>query len=361
MGSKLITGASGFLGGYLLYRLLRRGETPWVLLRARTLAEARGRLDETLRTYGGCSAAIADDRILLGDICREDLGTAAADRRRVAGRVETVIHAAALPRFHGDGTGRLREINVRGALRAARFAQEMGAREFVHLSTLYVAGQGEEVLSEQIAHPRQPARNPYEASKREAEIALARMLRGKDLRLTVVRPGIVIGEARSGGFPRATSTAHLLSCYWRWAEMRNRSGLSALALDAEDRMALIPVDYFADYMLALLGDPEGLGGVHHIQAPESVSWGWLHETLCEKLGLEGLVIGGRGSGGTIPSALRRYSDYLWSVPATDNRHSVAFAMRHGLHCPRVTADVLDRYLNHHAPGRTDQITLPRVA
>src|SRR5579885_3150870 len=96
----LLTGATGFLGRYLLRDLLASGRQVAVLAR-----DARGlSADERIRELSATWAA-APPVVLSGDLRAPGLGLSAADRQWAARHVRCVVHAAADVSFRRSPAG----------------------------------------------------------------------------------------------------------------------------------------------------------------------------------------------------------------------------------------------------------------
>jgi amino acid adenylation domain-containing protein/thioester reductase-like protein len=176
----LLTGATGYLGNYLLRELLAdRNCQVSVLVRGGDDRSARARLGEVLRHYFGpeVGADLQDNSrlsVLAGDLRREYLGMSRQDYDRLANSTQAVFHCAANVKhfghyweFHADNvaaTGRLLKL---AAHRAANPA------DFHLVSTLSVCGKSPEngfrLFTEYDEAPEALDENYYIRSKQEAE------------------------------------------------------------------------------------------------------------------------------------------------------------------------------------------------
>lgn len=182
----LLTGATGFLGAYLLTETLRGTDRDVVaVVRADTLDAARSRLRVGCAAIG---AAAAFDRaldtgrlrVLLGDCATDDL----AGRPELAAGIGHILHSAAqisAVRSYAS----LREVNVVAAHRLLRLARIHGAAVTL-VSTATAAGHD--------GDPADPATLPtgYAQTKCVAEHLLATATREFGVPTTVVRLGRVL-------------------------------------------------------------------------------------------------------------------------------------------------------------------------
>jgi UDP-glucose 4-epimerase len=176
-----LTGATGFIGQYLLRELPKRGYRLRVLLRRPSIVPMES-----------ASAVV-------GDLARpQNMSAALAD-------VDAVIHSAGLAHaMSGLPEDDYRVLNTEATIALARAAQRAGAKRFVFLSSIRAqsAATSERVLTEDL--PPQPT-EAYGRSKLAAEQGLAEL--GLDwvaLRLVLVYgPGVKGNMAELLRFARA--------------------------------------------------------------------------------------------------------------------------------------------------------------
>jgi long-chain acyl-CoA synthetase len=252
-GAILLTGATGFLGGELLARLLssRPGARMHCLVRARDEAHLEQRRRELL-TWAGIADADAPRVVAVaGALEQPDLGLGVA-YPELAERVTEVFHTAASTRLDLP-LDEARRLNTRGAehvLQFARAAQRTGGLQRLHhVSTAFV-------LARPGAEPGR-FRNSYEQSKWEAEQTLERAQ--SELAITCYRPSIVMGDSRSGRTP------HFRVLYEpiRWVYTGQTK---LLPVRPDLRVDVVPVDYVCDAILELAGREDGAGKTYPLTA-----------------------------------------------------------------------------------------------
>jgi thioester reductase-like protein len=255
----LLTGATGFLGGELLARLLERNERPvYALVRAESDDEAQVRLQGVIESLLGSAEPWRGRAVAVAaDMTRPDLGLAAARRQMLAERVTSILHCAASVSFT-LGLEESRAINVEGTRRLLDLAElcaERGGLDcFTHISTAYVAGTRPGRFGEGDLDVGQGFRNAYEHSKFEAEVLLRE--RGRALPVQVLRPSIVVGDSKSGW---TTSFNVLYGPLRAFAQ----GVYPAIPARRSAPVDVVPVDYVADAALALAGRP---GTTYHLTA-----------------------------------------------------------------------------------------------
>ena len=141
LGNVLLTGATGYLGAYLLYELVAISKTKvFCLVRGKDDIDAAKRLRDSLAYYFGAPRAseiMTKTRVFCSDITKEDFGLS-EEQRSILKTVDTVIHSAALTDHIGNDD-EFTTVNVTGTANVARFASNAGA-SLVHISTVSVSG-----------------------------------------------------------------------------------------------------------------------------------------------------------------------------------------------------------------------------
>ncbi|MFD5338129.1 non-ribosomal peptide synthetase [Streptomyces hawaiiensis] len=255
----LLTGATGFVGAFLLAELLHRTTARvHCLVRARTDAQARERLARALRAYG--ITATADDprlSIVRGDLTAVDLGLGSALWARLRETVDTIVHSGAYV-HHLSPYARLKPANVEGTRTLLHLAGEGRPKAFHYLSTLGVfrSGHDPRLVTEDLPvdGERHPFGRGYAASKwvadRLVEHAIERGASGGIHRLGRIWAHSSTGAVNPDDmFSRLLTSCAALGCY---------------PADPELEETLLPVDVLASAVVALLLDREKTGFVHHL-------------------------------------------------------------------------------------------------
>jgi nucleoside-diphosphate-sugar epimerase len=170
-----LTGATGFIGGFVAGKLRERGDEVAALVRSPDRARELARL--------GC------------ELVEGDLSDAAAIRRGVQG-CDAVIHGAALYKvgLPKSQQGAMWDANVGGSERVFDAAIEAGVARIVYVSTIMVFGNTHgQVIDETYERPAsEPFMSCYEETKhRSHQVALERIAAGAPI--VMVMPGGVYG------------------------------------------------------------------------------------------------------------------------------------------------------------------------
>lgn len=176
----ILTGATGFIGGAILDRLLREGERVLTLVRRPEAArqmQARGA------------------HPVLGDLLSP------ATYAEALRECECVIHAAGLNAFCLDDPQPLYAVNVGGTRALLQAAGEAGVKRVVYTSSAATIGEARgDVAVEETAH-RGTFLSHYERAKYEAEqVAFACARQG--LPIVILNPSSVQGPGRLHGSAR---------------------------------------------------------------------------------------------------------------------------------------------------------------
>jgi UDP-glucose 4-epimerase len=164
-----LTGATGFIGQYLLRELPQRGYRLRVLLRRPSTVAIE------------CASAV------IGDLARpQNMSQALAG-------VDAVIHSAGIAHVSGVPEDDYRLLNTEATIRLAQAAQRAGARRFVFLSSIRAqcAAVEDAVQTESLAPKPVDA---YGRSKLAAEQGLAAL----DIDWVALRPVLVYGPGVKG-------------------------------------------------------------------------------------------------------------------------------------------------------------------
>ncbi|MFI6284180.1 amino acid adenylation domain-containing protein [Streptomyces sp. NPDC051018] len=224
----LLTGATGFVGAFLLRELLTRTEPSGTqvicLIRGESAEAVRARLNEVTGSYG--LGAAADDprvHVVRGDLARPGLGVSPARWRQLADEVDTVVHAGAYV-HHLSSYEHLKPANVDGTRELLRLAAEGRPKRFHHISTLglFRGGPDPRLITEDsdTSGERHPLADGYVAGKWVADRMVQHAVaRGADAR--VYRLGRVWADSRHGAvsqddfYCRLLTTSAALGCYPR--------------------------------------------------------------------------------------------------------------------------------------------------
>ncbi|NLS56053.1 SDR family oxidoreductase [Hafnia alvei] len=269
----LITGATGFLGGAVLAKVLLDDKPVSLLLLVRSdnSQNALARIKKNLVNFG-CSEKtlekLTSDNILIGDLSDPD-GFIHDERLN---NITHVINSAAIASFGENPL--IWKVNVEGTLKfAAHMSKHAKLQRFVHVGTaMSCVPEADSVVTESLTLKDENEHLvQYTYSKSVIENRM--LTECPDLPLVIARPSIIVGHSEQGCTPST-------SIFWvfRMALM-----LGKFMCSMDDKIDVIPVDYCADALLLLLQKENMDEKIFHISAGEagSVTFGEIDSAIAQ--------------------------------------------------------------------------------
>jgi thioester reductase-like protein len=266
MSNILLTGATGYLGAFLLGELLQSTAADvHCLVRADNEAHARHRIRSCLENY-----AVWDDRFatqivpLAGDVAKPNLGLSPSAFDALAERCDTIFHSAATVNFVFPYRA-LKAANVSGTREILRLSSARRPMRVHFVSTIGIFlspdYRGSTVYEDDpLAEPRALA-NGYSQSKWVGE-QLMKLAAERGIPVTVYRPGFVGWHSRTGVFNEKDFVSSMMSACF----LLGKAPQVTMTLD------VTPVDYVARAMTFLAQGAESVGKTYHLNNPFPWSW-----------------------------------------------------------------------------------------
>ena len=251
----LLTGATGFLGAFLLAELARRTDARLhCLVRAPSDAAARERLEQTLRAYGIAVEGFAERVVVVaGDLARPHLGLSDARWLELAEGVDAIHHVGYLVNFLFSYED-LRPTNVGGSVELLRLACTGRAKRchFVSSFSVYYTAEYTGRVIESGA-PLYAGAGAYRETKRACEGLIA-SARERGVAVDVYRPPFISWHSGSGVANERDFLIKLVEgCL-----------LLGVAPDVELVFHLAPVDFVVAAIVDLASNPAAKGGSFNI-------------------------------------------------------------------------------------------------
>jgi thioester reductase-like protein len=274
----LMTGFPGFLGSALLPKLLARrdGVRAVCLVQPQHLGTARERVEELERDHPHLRERV---QLLTGDITASQLGMDDEQLEELA-EVSEVWHLAAVYDLT-VGEELAHRVNVEGTANVLDFCRSrLGLQRLHYVSTCYVSGEHAGEFREDDLDVGQKFRNHYESTKFEAEM-LVRKSMADGLPATIYRPGIVVGDSRTG------ATQKYDGPYFVAAFLRRQLRVAvvpAVAPVDKVRACVVPRDFVIDAMDELSASEASLGRTYALTDPDPPTAREVAETFAAHLG-----------------------------------------------------------------------------
>jgi len=241
-----LTGATGFVGGGLLRRLLAARPDRRVIALARHPAQS--------------ATLTADPRVeaIVGDLTRADLGMDRSSRERLERSVTEVVHCAAVTRF-GLPIEAARAVNTEGTRRVLDLARRCRRlAKLGHVSTVYVSGRAPGLMAEGPApRPVEGFCNSYQQSKHEAEALVLEAM--ADVPSAIYRLSSIIGDSRTGRVQQWNHVHQLMRLF-------PQNILPVMPADPAAPVDLIASDWAIPALAHLFDESFAAGSIAHICA-----------------------------------------------------------------------------------------------
>ncbi|WON78827.1 SDR family oxidoreductase [Serratia sp. UGAL515B_01] len=275
MKTLLLTGATGFLGGAVLEKLLIENQCIKFIFLVRAENEQQGlnRIRSNMEKFNidkNILDKLTTENILLGDLSEPELFL--SDTR--INQVTHVLNCAAVASFGNNPL--IWKVNVEGTLRfAQKMARVTGLKRFLHVGTAMSCAPEPGALVEESAEFEENAEHLVEYTRSKSTIEQLMRKTCPQLPLVIARPSIVVGHTRLGCKPSS-------SIFWvfNMALM-----LQKFMCSLQDNIDVIPVDYCADALVMLLNSDSLDSDVYHISAGEerSVSFAEIDDAIAAAL------------------------------------------------------------------------------
>ncbi|MEP7181705.1 MAG: SDR family oxidoreductase [Betaproteobacteria bacterium] len=256
-----VTGATGFIGRFLVANLVKRGEPIYVLVRRGSVKKL-----EALRAdvWGATDSQVVP---VVGDLGSKNLGIADADLRKLKGKIGHCFHLAAVYDLAASAEEQ-QVANVEGTRHAVQFAAAVGAGCFHHVSSIAAAGLYDGVFREDMFEEAEDLDHPYFKTKHDSEGIVRRECKRP---FRIYRPGFVVGHSKTGYIDKIDGPYYFFKVLQK---MRNALPPWMPTIGVEGgRINIVPVDFVAD-ALDFLAHKKGQDGkCFHLTDPEPLRIG----------------------------------------------------------------------------------------
>ncbi len=263
----LLTGATGFLGAFLLYELLQQTKGHiYCLVRSHNIRESKQKIRRNLEHYGlwrrGFSTRILP---VIGDLSRPFLGLASKQYQKLANQIDVIYHNAAIVNFTYPYSF-LKSSNVLGTQEVIRLAAQFKVKP-VHFTSSIAVFESVTTFEAPIIHENydldkvQGLFRGYAQSKWVAE-KLIISARSRGIPTTIYRPGNLGGHSQNG-------MGNTNDFVWRMIKSCIQLGI---APDLDTLIDITPVNYASSAIVYLSRQLDSLDKTFHLVNPKPVNW-----------------------------------------------------------------------------------------
>jgi NAD(P)-dependent dehydrogenase (short-subunit alcohol dehydrogenase family) len=265
--SYFVTGATGFIGRFLVDRLLdKRKGTIHVLVRK----ASQKKFDAVARRMGWDMKRL---NVVHGDMTAAKCGLGAPQVRALKGKVRHFFHLAAIYDLSASAESQ-RAANIDGTQHALDLADAIEAGCFHHTSSIAAAGLYPGIFREDMFEEAEGLDDPYLRTKHDSEGLVRAETRVK---WRIYRPGMVVGHSGSGEMDKIDGPYYFFSLIKKLRELLP-PWMPVLGIEG-GRINIVPVDFVVDAMDHIAHKPRLDGHTFHLTDPEPMRVGEVLNTF----------------------------------------------------------------------------------
>jgi NAD(P)-dependent dehydrogenase (short-subunit alcohol dehydrogenase family) len=262
-----VTGATGFVGRFLVDKLLQRKGNITVLVRK----GSEKRLDAIAERMGWDRKRIT---VVNGDLGKPRLGLTPTQVKALSGKVQHFFHLAAIYDLSADAESQ-KVANVEGTKHALELAAAIKAGCFHHTSSIAAAGLTPGVFREDMFEEAEGLQDPYFRTKHDSEGLVRKQTR---VPYRIYRPGAVVGHSKTGEIDKIDGPYYLFTLIKKLRQALPQ-WMPVLGVEG-GRINIVPVDFVVDAM-DHIAHKRGLDGhCFHLVDPEPQRVGEVLNVFC---------------------------------------------------------------------------------
>ncbi len=354
-GHVLLTGATGFVGAFLLRDLLQESNAiVHCLVRADDEGAGLDRLMLNMATYGLWQESFAERvRAVPGDLARPNFGLSSSRFNQLARQVDVIIHNGALVNFIYSYQEH-RAANVLGTEMVLRLAtsETLKAVHFVSTLSVFHSGghdDGRVYYEDEDLRKSGVPFGGYAQSKWAGERMIMNAA-ARGVPAAIYRPGLVSGDSRSGA--------------WNTADMMSTMIMACATLgavpDLDVDVDIVPVDYVSRALVALVLQKRPAGEIYNLCNPQTMPYRQVVE-LVRQAGLPLRVLPFDQWRERLMNMAEQFGNENWNpylplldevseeqvfMPTFDCRNTMQALAGSDITCPPVGRELLETYLSY---------------
>jgi NAD(P)-dependent dehydrogenase (short-subunit alcohol dehydrogenase family) len=252
-----ITGGTGFIGHNLIAELLQKKKKAIIYVLVRK--DSKKKFDSFKKDWGNGAKRVIP---VTGDLTKPMLGVPAKKRRELEGEIAHVFHLAAVYDLMADADSQVR-VNVEGTHNVVKFADDIKAKRFHHMSSIAAAGLYPGVFREDMFEEAQSLDNAYFRTKHDSEAVVRNECK---IPWRIYRPGIVVGHSETGVIDKIDGPYYFFKLIQKMRKMIP-SWMPTLGIEG-GRINIVPVDYVVDATIYLAHKANLDGQCFHLTDPK---------------------------------------------------------------------------------------------
>jgi thioester reductase-like protein len=273
----LLTGATGFLGAYLLSSLLERTHAViHCLVRANSEEDGLHRIKKNLGYYELWNEnLIPRIRIVLGNLDSKRFGLSNTDYQTLADELDVIYHNGAMVNFVYPYSA-LKPVNVDSTHEVLQLASTKRIKPVHFVSSLSVFMKGdlrdktlcyENANLEEVGVPF----GGYGQSKWVAE-GLMRAASQRGIPITIFRPDNILGDSRTGILNTSDMTYSLVRAIFKMGSVP----------DVEIMGGIVPVDFVSNAIVHIASQPASFGKTFHLSSLKQANFIRVFEMIAKR-------------------------------------------------------------------------------
>ncbi len=263
-----VTGGTGFIGKYMVQKLLERGGTVYCLVRKSSIKKF-----QELREWTGAS----EKKLIpvYGDLAKKKLGLAKADVENLQGKIGHFYHLAAIYDLRASAESQL-VANVEGTRNAVQCAEQLKAKSFQHVSSIAAAGKYLGTFREDMFEEAGELNHPYFRTKHDSEAIVRREC---SIPWRVYRPASVVGHSQTGEIDKVDGPYYSFKVLQKMRDVLP-PWFPLIGVDSGS-FNVVPVDYVVDAMDYIAHQKGYDGQCFHLTNPDHYTSGELLNIIAD--------------------------------------------------------------------------------